>query len=329
MSAPFHISGFAACSPENRLTNQDLEARIDTSDAWIVSRTGIRERRVLTEQEGLVDLALNAARDALERTQLSPGDLTHVVFTTCIPDFMVPNSACLLAGKLGIGRVMAFDLNAACSGFVYGLEVCRSLLAGRPEAQILLVSADAVTRRINWEDRSTCVLFGDGAGASVISSSSLLGPSAVIRDVTCCADGEKQGLLIVGGGSQRGYKPGEPIDENFFLTMHGREIFKFAVRHMTEVCNELLARNNLGVADVDLFIPHQANLRIIEAVGERLGLQGDKVFVNVDLHGNTSAASIPLALNEASEQGKIRPGMRVLLSTFGGGLTWGSALLEF
>lgn len=329
MSALSHISGFAACSPETRLTNHDLEARIDTSDAWIVSRTGIRERRVLAEQEGLVDLALNAARDALARTQLSPEALTHVVFTTCTPDFMVPNSACLLAGKLGLGRVMAFDLNAACSGFVYGLEVCRSLLAGRPEARILLVSADAVTRRINWEDRGTCVLFGDGAGASVVSSSALSGPSAVIRDAACCADGDKQGLLRVGGGSHRSYKPGEAVDKEFFLTMHGREIFKFAVRHMTEVCNELLARNNLGVADVDLFIPHQANLRIIEAVGERLGLRGDKVFVNVDLHGNTSAASIPLALNEASEQGKIRPGMRVLLSTFGGGLTWGSALLEF
>ncbi len=329
MSAAFHISGFAACSPETRLTNRELEARLETSDEWIVSRTGIRERRVLSEEETLSDLAVKAAGDALERTGLSTGDITHVVFTTCIPDFMVPSSACLLAGRLGLGQVTAFDLNAACSGFVYGLEMCRALLTACPEARILLVGADAVSRRANPNDRTTCVLFGDGAGASVLTAAPLSGPCAVIRDVECRADGSKHDLLRVGGGSRIPCRPGDPLGEDHFLSMNGREIFKYAVRHMSGVCRTLLERNGLDMADVDLFIPHQANLRIIEAVGERLHVPADKVFVNVDLHGNTSAASIPLALDEALSQGVIRPGMTVLLATFGGGLTWGGALLQF
>ncbi len=330
MSATFHISGFAACSPETRLTNRDLEARINTTDEWIVSRTGIRERRILAEGETLSDLALKAAGEALARTGLSAGEITHVVFTTCIPDFMVPSSACLLAGRLGLEQVTAFDLNAACSGFVYGLDMCRALLATRPEARILLVSADAVSRRANPNDRTTCVLFGDGAGASVLTAAPLSsGPGAVIRDVECRADGRKHDLLRVGGGSFRPCRPGEPLGDDHFLSMNGREIFKFAVRHMSEVCRILLERNGLSVADVDLFIPHQANLRIIEAVGERLHVPAGKVFVNVDMHGNTSAASIPLALEEALSEGRIRPGMTVLLATFGGGLTWGGALLQF
>lgn len=322
------LSGFASCVPETILTNSDMEARLDTSDEWIVSRTGIKARHILSDDETATDLAERAAIKAMERAGVPRETITHVLMTTCTPDYLCPSSACILAKKLGLGQVMAFDLSAACSGFIYGIDVARGLLAIHPDARILLVSAEALSRRLNWNDRSTCVLFGDGAGACVMSRESL-SHSAILEDAICTANGEHAMHIAFGGGSRQAFHVGDTIDENFFLSMQGREVFKFAVRNMTSISQTILEKNNLTLADVDLFIPHQANLRIIEAVGDRLKLEADRVFVNVQHYGNTSAASIPLALAEALEAGRIKPGMRVLLATFGSGFTWGSALLRF
>ena len=330
-----HIQGLGTYVPAKRITNDDLASRVDTSDEWIVSRTGIKARHMLADDENGSDAGVKAALLALEDAGLEPGDITHVLTATCTPDYLCPSTACILSGKLGTHGAMAFDLNAACTGFVYGLDVARGLLAGSPDAKILLVGSEAFTRRMNWNDRTTCILFGDGAAAVVLTNGdagtprACLPSAARLRDVQCGADGRQYPLLTVGGGTARNYRPGDPVQDDFYLQMQGREVFRLAVRSLSSVCAQLLERNGLSLDDVDLFIPHQANLRIIEAVGDRLKLGADKVFVNLDEYGNTSAASIPLGIGDACRQGRIRAGSRVLISAFGGGFTWGAALLEF
>ena len=328
MITPCTLAGFASFLPEKCLTNRDLEARIETSDEWITSRTGIRRRHILADDESVTDLATRAAQAALAASGVAPETVTHVLMTTCTPDYLCPSSACIIAHRLGVGEAMAFDLSAACSGFMYGIDVARGLIATHPEATVVLISAEALSRRLNWSDRTTCVLFGDGAGACVMSKNTLPG-GARLEDVLCTADGTHAMHIAIGGGTKRLYQPGDVLTEDFFLSMQGREVFKFAVRNMTRISETILEKNNLSLDDVDLFIPHQANLRIIEAVGQRLGVAEDKVFINVQDYGNTSAASIPLALADALHNGRIKPGMRVLLSTFGSGFTWGAALLHF
>ncbi len=324
-----HILGFGAYTPERRISNAELASLVDTDDEWIVSRSGIRARHVLTDGEQNSDAGTKAALQALQDADIAPEVITHVLTSTCTPDYLCcPSTACIISSNLGIHGKMAFDISAACSGFVYGLDVARGLLKLTPQAKILLVATEALSRRINWQDRGTSVLFGDGAGAVVLSAEKN-GGKAEVQDVLCRADGVQHPLLTVGGGSSRRYDPGDPIQPDFYIQMRGREVFKAAVRSLTAICRELLEKNNLTIDDVDLFIPHQANLRIIEAVGSRLGMEHSRIFVNVDEHGNTSAASIPLALHEALCAGKIQPGMRVLLSTFGGGFTWAAALLRF
>ena len=251
-----------------------------------------------------------------------------MVGATCTPDVLSPSVACIIAGQLGAGRVMAFDISAACSGFLYGLSICSALLAQDPQAKILFVCTEALTRRVNWADRSTCVLFGDAATACIVSNAPTDG-MARIEDVVCHSDGVQRDLIVVGGGTRCRYGLGEPVAEDFFITMQGRETYKHAVRNMVHVCEEVLSRNGLTGADVDLLVPHQANMRIIEAVGSRLDMTGERVFTNVEKYGNTSSASIPLALAEARAEGRIRPGSRVLMTAFGAGLTWGAALLRF
>ncbi|MEG1610912.1 MAG: beta-ketoacyl-ACP synthase 3, partial [Bilophila sp.] len=262
---------------------------------------------------------------------LVPADITHVLTATCTPEYLCPSTACTISANLGIQGPMAFDLNAACSGFVYGMELAKGILAGSPQARVLLVSTEALTRRVDWTNRSTSVLFGDGAGAAVLTSGAATGGTcpACVEDVLCRADGTQASLLTVGGGTHTRYEPADPVGSTFYIDMQGRDVFKHAVRRLTSISQEILERNKLHLSDVDLFIPHQANLRIIEAVGDRLDLHGDRVFINVHEYGNTSAASIPLALEDARRQGVIKPGMRVLLATFGGGFTWGAALLRF
>ena len=329
------IQGLGTYVPARRLTNVDLMSRVDTNDEWIVSRTGIKARHILADDENGSDAGREAALKALEDAGMAAESLTHVLTATCTPDYLCPSTACIISGQIGAIGAMAFDLNAACTGFVYGLDMARSILAGNPEARILLVCTEAFSRRLNWNDRTTCILFGDGAAAVVLTAGNAQTPraclptAAALRDVQCGADGRQYPLLTVGGGTARAYRPGDPVQDDFFLQMQGREVFKLAVRSLSSVCSELLERNGLSLDDIDLFIPHQANLRIIEAVGDRLKLGSDKVFVNLDEYGNTSAASIPLAIGDACTQKRIRPGSRVLVSAFGGGFTWGAALLEF
>lgn len=334
MNSICHISGLGHYIPEQILTNKDLERLVDTSDEWITSRTGISERRILNDDDNASDAGVAAARVALQDAGIAAAQVTHIFVATCTPDYLCPSVACLIAGKLGInaaqeplrGSVMCLDFNAACSGFLYGLELARATLALHRDAVVLLVGTEALSRRMNYQDRSTCVLFGDGAGAVVLRAGD--NPSLwSVRDVSCCSDGSLDKLIVVGGGSAMHTKVGAAVDESFFLSMQGREVFRHAVRSMTAECRRLLERNNMTMADIDLFIAHQANMRIIEAVGSRLEVPAEKVFVNVQKFGNTSAATLPLAMADAREQGRLKPGMRVLLSTFGGGITWGAALL--
>ncbi len=334
MNKSCHICGLGSYVPPNILTNHDLAELVDTSDEWITSRTGISRRHILAGGTNVSDAAVEAARVALAEAGVSAEELTHIFVATCSPDYLCPSTACLVAGRLGLssrggGRgahVMCMDFNAACSGFLYGLELARSAAALRPDAVVLLIGAEALSRRIDFSDRSTCVLFGDGAGAVVLRGQSEGGLWGVC-DSTCCADGSLHDLIVMGGGSAMEVKKGDVLPDSFFLTMQGREVFRHAVRSMTAESLSMLERHNMGVDDIDLFIAHQANLRIIEAVGSRLGIAEDKVFINVQNYANTSAATLPLALDDARNQGRLKPGMKVLLATFGGGITWGAALL--
>lgn len=326
VSCALHSLG--AFVPKQIVTNDDIARIVETSDQWVVERTGIHRRRKIAATDNVSDLGLRAAWLALDSLDLKPERLTHVITATCTPDNLAPSVACVIAGALNAGPVIAFDIGAACAGFIYGLYVCRALLAAEPESRILFVCAEALTRRLNWQDRGTCVLFGDGAVACVVTSSRENEICSLI-DVICKSDGTQKDLVVVGGGTSCQYEAGGKVDEGFFISMQGRDTYKFAVRQMVNVCNEILERNHLTIQEIDLFVPHQANLRIIEAVGARLDIQPEQVFTNVADYGNTSAASIPLALAEARSQGLIKKGARVLVSAFGAGLTWGSALLQF
>ncbi len=321
--------------PEKVLTNKDFETMVDTSDEWIVTRTGIKERRIADGQT-LTDLALPASQKALELAGMEPEDLTHILVGTFSADAYIPSGAAVLQHRLGLSGRMAMDISAACSGFLYTVETARALTLLHPDARILTVAGDVVSSRTDYTDRATCVLFGDACGAAVVTADNASGQgpvptgSARVRDILLAADGSLGDLLTIrGGASGAVYKRGDTIRDDFFVQMQGRDVYKHAVRSMVSICKQVLEENGLTLADVDVLLPHQANLRIIEAVGDRLGFEKDRVFVNVDRYGNTSAASVPLALSEARETGFIEPGMRVLVTTFGGGFTWGAALLEY
>lgn len=328
MKTKCYIHALCGYVPEAVLTNDDLSVMVDTNDEWITSRTGIKRRHKLSAEQNASDLAVEAARKTLALSGTGAEKLTHIIAATCTPDAISPSVACLVGGKLGAGAVMAFDVSAACSGFLYGLSVCRGLLAAEPDAQILFVCTEALTRRIDWTDRSTCVLFGDGASACLINAQSA-GAQAELEDVICRSDGALHDLIIVGGGTSCAYAKGDPVDEHFFVQMQGREVYKHAVRQMTRICEEVMERNGLAVSDISLLIPHQANLRIIEAVGSRLHIADNQVFTNVAEYGNTSSASVPLALCDAMTQGRLQSGSRVMMTAFGSGLTWAGGLLRF
>ena len=329
MYSPCFISGLGLHLPRTTMTNADLERIVDTSDEWIVTRTGIKARHFAQDDEPCSVLAYNAACKALENAGLAPQDLTHIFVGTCSGDYNLPTTACLLQDMLGLKGLPAFDLAAACSGFLYGLETARAYTSLYPEARILVVGSEVVTARVNFEDRTTCVLFGDGAGAAVVTGSGNPGRIKVV-DAMLKADGSVGGLLTIhGGGSACKPRLGQTIGPEYFVQMNGRDVFKHAVRCMAEISGTILERNGLTAGDIDLIIPHQANIRIIEAIAKKLDVDMEKVFVNVDRIGNTSAASIPIALTEAVSTGRIQPGMKVLLSAFGGGFTWASALLQF
>ena len=328
------LIGTGACLPDFVLTNAMLEHMVDTNDEWIVQRTGVRERRIAKNMHTW-ELALGAAQDALADAKIDAGELDLILVSTCTPDTNTPNTAAILQNKLGAGAIGAFDINNACTGFVSATDIADCYIKSGKAKTVLVVSAETLSRIVDYTDRGTCILFGDGAAAAVLTNGEAGTPKRCLpsaprlRDVRCGADGRQYPLLTVGGGTNRNYKPGDPVQDDFYLQMQGREVFKQAVRSLSAVCSELLEDNGLTLEDIDLFIPHQANLRIIEAVGDRLKLESEKIFVNLDEYGNTSAASIPLGIGDACAQGRIRPGSRVLLSAFGGGFTWGAALLEF
>ena len=318
------IAGTGSYLPEKVLTNADLAEFVDTSDEWIVSRTGIRERHVAAEGETTGDLAYHAAVRALEAAGVDASELDLIVLGTTTPDLIFPSTACLLQHRLGANGCPAFDVNAACSGFIYALSVADKFIRSGAAKTALVVGAETLTRMLDWSDRSTCVLFGDGAGAVVLKADSEAG----ILSTHLHADGGKKELLWNPVGVSAGFKLDEP-NAGVKVMMTGNEVFKHAVKALDSVVEETLEANGLDRHEIDWLIPHQANLRIIEATAKRLDMPMDRVVVTVDKHGNTSSGSVPLALDAAVREGKIQRGQLVLLEAFGGGFTWGSALLRY
>jgi 3-oxoacyl-[acyl-carrier-protein] synthase-3 len=314
------ITGTGSYLPEKLVTNKDLEALVETSDEWIVSRTGIRERHIAAEGEFSSDLALHACRRALEAAGRKPEDVDLIVLGTSTPDMVFPSSACLLQAKLGVKKGAAFDVQAVCSGFVYALATADLFVRSGQHKCALVVGAEVFSRILDWKDRGTCVLFGDGAGAVVLEASDEPG----ILSSHLHADGSYASILNTPGHVCGGAVQGDPT-----LKMDGGAVFKLAVRVLEESAREALAANNYGIADLDIYIPHQANVRIVSHVGKKLGLPESKCIVTVDRHANTSAASIPLALDVAVRDGRVKKGHLVLLQGVGGGFTWGSVLLRY
>ncbi len=314
------IVGTGSYLPAKVLSNRDLEATVDTTDEWIHSRTGIRQRHIAADNEQTSDLALEASRKALEAAGVAPTDLDLIIVATTTPDMVFPSTACLLQSKLGAKNCPAFDVQAVCSGFIYGLSTADQFMRSGQYRNALVVGAEIYSRILDWKDRSTCVLFGDGAGAVVLQRSTAPG----ILSSHLHADGAHAGMLSVPGTVCGGKVSGRPL-----LQMDGQGVFKFAVKVLDDVVGEALAANHLQKTDIDWLIPHQANIRIIQATAKKLGLSMEKVVVTVDRHANTSAASIPLALDEAVRDGRIRAGQHVLLEGVGGGFTWGAVLVKW
>jgi 3-oxoacyl-[acyl-carrier-protein] synthase-3 len=312
------IVGTGSYLPPRVMTNAEFAARLDTSDAWIRERTGIAQRHIADPSQTSSELALQASKKALDAAGVAAADLDLILVATSTPDYVFPSSACLLQAKLGAKGGAAFDLQAVCSGFVYALATADSFIKGGTAKKALVVGAEVFSRILDWNDRGTCVLFGDGAGAVVLASSKEPGIHAsVLR-----ADGSHAGMLSVPGNVCRG-----AIVGSAFVQMDGQAVFRFAVRVLEESARETVAAAKMSLEDVDWLIPHQANVRILEATARKLGLPREKLVVTVDHHGNTSAASVPLALDEFVRAGKIRAGQRLLLQGVGGGFTWGSSLV--
>ncbi|HEV7802517.1 MAG TPA: beta-ketoacyl-ACP synthase III [Burkholderiales bacterium] len=314
------ISGTGSYLPEKVLTNSDLEKIVDTSDEWIYTRTGIRQRHVAADNENTSDLALKASHKAIEAAGITPQDIDLIIVATTTPDMVFPSAACLLQAKLGITDCPAFDMQAVCSGFVYALSTADHLVKSGQYRNALVVGAEVYSRILDWNDRGTCVLFGDGAGAVVLTKSEQPG----ILASRLHADGGHAGILSVPGSVSGGAVSGRPL-----LQMEGNVVFKLAVKVLGEVAEETLAAAGLSKSEIDWLIPHQANIRIIQATAKKLGLSMDRVIATVDRHANTSAASVPLALDEAVRDGRVRPGQHVLLEGVGGGFTWGAVLLRW
>jgi len=314
------IVGTGSYLPAKILTNKDLERMVDTTDEWVFTRTGIRQRHVAADNENSSDLALAASRRAIDAAGISPQDIGLIVVATTTPDMVFPSTACILQAKLGIRNSPAFDMQAVCSGFVYGLAAANQFMSSGQYEYALVVGAEVYSRILDWKDRSTCVLFGDGAGAVVLKRATTPG----IMSCHLHADGSYADMLSVPGTVRSGAVSGRPL-----LQMEGNTVFRFAVKALEDVAAEALAANRLPASDLDWLIPHQANIRIIQATARKLELSMEKVVTTVERHANTSAASIPLALDEAVRDGRIRPGQHVLLAGVGGGFTWGSVLIKW
>ncbi|WP_405156281.1 beta-ketoacyl-ACP synthase III [Paenibacillus sp. FSL K6-0108] len=322
---PVGVIGTGKYVPEKILTNSDLEKMVDTNDEWIVSRTGIKERHIAAPDQATSDLAYEAAIKALESAGMTGSDLDLIIVATITPDSSFPSTACILQDKLGAKGAAAFDLSAACSGFVYGLATATSFIQSGMYNNALVIGADCLSRITDYTDRNTCVLFGDGAGAVIVGE---VPKGRGFKSFDLGAEGAGGSLLQMEGGGSRLPASVETVEnKKHYIYMNGREVFKFAVRVMGTATIEVLRKAGLERTDVDLFVPHQANIRIIQSAMQRLELPEEKVVVNVDKYANTSAASIPLALVEAAEEGRMKAGDTVLMVGFGGGLTWGASVL--
>lgn len=321
------ITGWGSAVPEKVLTNADLEKLVDTSDEWITSRTGIKERRIVSSHESTSTMAIASARQALERAGVSPWQVDLVICCTATPDFLFPSTACLIQHEIGAENAGAFDLEAACSGFIYGISVGSQFIKTGDYKTVLVVAAEALSRFIDWTDRATCVLFGDGAGAVVLEASEsrngllsfVLGAHGVGEDL----------IKLPAGGARKPATPETLEGAEHFIKMNGQEVYRFAVRIMGDSAVEALEKAGLKNEDISLFIPHQANLRIISSIADRLGLDPEKIFINIDKYGNTSAASIPIALCEAVEAGRVKPGDNILFVAFGAGLTSAASIVKW
>jgi len=321
------ITGTGAYAPKRILTNADLAKMVDTNDAWIQQRSGIRERHVVEGDEATSDLAVNAARQALERANLVPEDIDFIVVGTTTPDMFFPSVGNIVQHRLGCRRTGSVDLLAACAGSIYSLAVGAKFIETGKYQRVLCIGAESLSRITDFTDRGTCVLLADAAGAAVLEASD---DGSGIIDADLYSDGQYAELLYMPGGGARHPATHETVDARLhFAKMKGAEVFKVAVRMFVECTETILKRHNLGAQDIDLFIPHQANLRIIEAAAKRVGLPMEKVFVNVDRYGNTGAASVYVALEEAVAAGRLKKGDKVLMAAFGGGFAWGAALMQW
>lgn len=321
------IIGTGSYVPEKVLTNYDLEKMVDTSHEWIMDRTGISERRIASGEEATSDLAYNASLSALKNAGIKPEDIDFIIVATITPDMLFPSTACLVQEKLGINGIFAFDISAACSGFVYALSVADNFIKSGLYRTGLVIGAEVLSRLVDWTDRSTCVLFGDGAGAVVLQAVS--GENGIIS-THLRSDGRMWDMLYVPGGGTRVPASEDMLNKKLqYIKMRGNELFKVAVNTMTEAAREVLKFNGLTSDDITLFIPHQANLRIIQAVGKKLSTPMSKFMINLEKYGNTSAASIPIALYDAISEGRIKENDYILLDAFGGGLTWGASLIKW
>lgn len=317
---PISVTGLGCYVPERILTNDELSTMVDTNDEWIVERTGIRERRIASEEQALTDIAMPAARRALEMAGTDPASIDLLVVATVTPDMAFPSSSALMADQLGMPDAAAYDLSAGCTGFVYAIAQAHGMLAAGLAKKALVVGGDVLSKILDWTDRSTIVLFGDGAGAVVLERVDQGG----FLGFELGADGGGGSNLWLPGSGSRHFD-----DPEKYVKMNGREVFKFATRVMVSSAEAILAECGKTVDDIDLYVPHQANVRIIDHAAKKLGIPKEKTVVNVDRYGNTSSGSIPLALADAADQGLLKPGTLVLLTGMGAGLTWGSALIEW
>ncbi|MCC6712767.1 MAG: ketoacyl-ACP synthase III [Candidatus Dadabacteria bacterium] len=318
--------GTGSAAPEKVLANADLEKIVDTSDEWIQTRTGIRERRIADPGTATSDIAYDACVRALESASVDPVDLDAIIVGTVTPDYLFPSTACILQSRLGARHIMAFDVLAGCSGFMYALQAGKGIIDGGNAKKVLVIGAETLSTIMDFQDRSTCILFGDGAGAAVLSESDTPG----IMSITMGANGSQWELLYMPGGGSRIPASEESIrNRSHFLKMAGQEVFKEAVKAIESSSLEAIRLADLTPDDIDLFIPHQANYRILEAVRKRIGLPVEKVFSNLDRYGNTSSASVPIALDEAVRSGRVKKDDKILISVFGAGFTWGAAVVNW
>jgi len=321
------VAGVGSYVPDKILTNADLEKMVSTTDEWITTRTGIKQRRLAASGQFTSDLAAAAALNAIKNAGVTAEQIDLIILATITPDMPFPSTACLVQRKIGAVRAAAFDLEAACSGFIYGLEIGQQFIMSRTYETVLVIGAEKLSSIVDWQDRNTCVLFGDGAGAAILQNK----PNRHgLLTAVMGADGNKADLLYMAGGGSRCPATVESVNNRMhFLRMEGKETFKNAVQAMQTAAEEALRRCEIDVSRLKCIIPHQANRRIIDAVGERLGASPEQMFVNLDRYGNTSAASVAIALDEAVKSGRVQPGDLVLLVVFGAGLTWGAAVIEW